>query len=223
MKKEKLKVLILNVGSCNGCDIEILDILRKKEFEQKLQITENFHEADLVLITGIVNLKTQKLIKKLKKKKEKTKILAVGSCAICGGAFQQSYNFFGPVDKFIIPDFYIPGCPPHPEKIIEAIRKTYHLNLFLKEKATKNFRGKIIYDPKKCIKCFSCVKNCPVSAIRFIRENNILFLEYFENRCIFCGTCEYVCPQKAIKLENKPQKIENNKNKLKFRFKKEEV
>jgi len=223
MKKKKLKILHLNVGSCNGCDIEILDVLRKQEAQEKIEITENINEIDLALITGIVNLKTQKLIKKLQNIKKDAKIIAVGSCAISGGVFQQSYNFFGPTNKFVAIDFYVPGCPPHPQKITEAINRAYNLDLKSKEKPTEKFRGKVIYDPSKCIKCFSCVRSCPASAIRFLRENNALYFEYFEDRCIFCGTCEFVCPQGAIKLENKAQKIIKDKNQFIFRVKKEEI
>jgi NADH:ubiquinone oxidoreductase subunit B-like Fe-S oxidoreductase len=50
-------------------------------------------------------------------------VVAVGTCAISGGAFQGCYNVVGHVDKVIPVDAYIPGCPPRPEAIIDGVVK----------------------------------------------------------------------------------------------------
>jgi NADH:ubiquinone oxidoreductase subunit B-like Fe-S oxidoreductase len=50
-------------------------------------------------------------------------VVAVGSCAISGGAFQGCYNVVGHIDEVIPVNAYIPGCPPRPEAIIDGVVK----------------------------------------------------------------------------------------------------
>src|ERR1039457_2191129 len=45
----------------------------------------------------------------------------------------------------------------------------------------------------KCRKCFTCVRNCPVKAIK----GEIDYTEIIYERCIGCGKCVTNCPQKA--------------------------
>ena len=58
-------------------------------------------------------------------------VIAMGNCAISGGpfTFEGQYNIIEGVDKLIPVDIYIPGCPPRPEALFEAI-------LTLQEKIT---------------------------------------------------------------------------------------
>ncbi|AGT35657.1 NADH dehydrogenase subunit B [Thermofilum adornatum] len=56
-------------------------------------------------------------------------VIAMGACAIDGGLFYNSYNIVRPKD--ILPvEYYIPGCPPRPEAVAQAI-------IMLQEKVRK--------------------------------------------------------------------------------------
>ncbi len=48
-------------------------------------------------------------------------------------------------------------------------------------------------DKDACRKCYACVRNCPVKAIR-VRRN---YAEVIADRCIGCGKCVRVCSQNA--------------------------
>jgi NADH:ubiquinone oxidoreductase subunit B-like Fe-S oxidoreductase len=50
-------------------------------------------------------------------------VVAVGSCALTGGAFQGCYNVMGGIDQVIPVDAFIPGCAPRPEAIIDGVVK----------------------------------------------------------------------------------------------------
>jgi transcriptional regulator with PAS, ATPase and Fis domain/iron only hydrogenase large subunit-like protein len=57
----------------------------------------------------------------------------------------------------------------------------------------------IVTLPEKCRMCYSCVRSCPVKAIKV--ENN--FSEIIFDRCIGCGNCLSNCPQKAKLVTDK--------------------
>ncbi|MBV9462979.1 MAG: NADH-quinone oxidoreductase, partial [Verrucomicrobiae bacterium] len=47
--------------------------------------------------------------------------IAMGACAISGGPFKQGYNVLKGIDRFIPVDAHIPGCPPRPEALLNAL------------------------------------------------------------------------------------------------------
>jgi len=51
---------------------------------------------------------------------------------------------------------------------------------------------------EKCKRCYTCVRNCPVKAIRVKNEQ----AKVIEELCISCGTCVRVCNQKAKRIES---------------------
>jgi NADH:ubiquinone oxidoreductase subunit B-like Fe-S oxidoreductase len=80
--------------------------------------------ADILLVSGIINKQNEKRLRRIYEQMAKDKkVIAIGSCAITGGPFKDSYNFAGPVDKIVPVDIYVPGCPPRPEAIIHALLK----------------------------------------------------------------------------------------------------
>jgi NADH-quinone oxidoreductase B subunit len=115
-----------NSGSCNGCDIEILATLTPRydleRFGVKLQGSPR--HADVLICTGPVTLQSRDRLKRIYEQMPEPKfVVAVGTCAISGGAFQGCYNVVGHIDEVIPVNAYIPGCPPRPEAIIDGVVK----------------------------------------------------------------------------------------------------
>ncbi len=122
--KKSLFVFHLSTGSCNNCDIEILDCLTPRFDIERFGMTlvGSIRHADVLLITGIGNIKNAGRIKKLYHQMPKPGfVVAIGACACTGGIFREGYNMAGPIDRIIPVDVYIPGCPPKPEAMISGI------------------------------------------------------------------------------------------------------
>jgi NADH-quinone oxidoreductase subunit B len=47
-------------------------------------------------------------------------VISMGACASTGGVF-NNYALLQGVDKIVPVDVYVPGCPPRPEDLINAI------------------------------------------------------------------------------------------------------
>jgi NAD(P)H-quinone oxidoreductase subunit K len=82
-------------------------------------------QADLIITAGTVTMKMAPALVKLYEQMPEPKyVIAMGACTITGGMFStDSYTTVRGVDKLIPVDVYIPGCPPRPEAIIDAIVK----------------------------------------------------------------------------------------------------
>ncbi len=82
-------------------------------------------QADLLITAGTITMKMAPAVVRLYEQMPAPKyVIAMGACTITGGMFSvDSPTAVRGVDKLIPVDVYIPGCPPRPEAIIDAIVK----------------------------------------------------------------------------------------------------
>jgi len=119
-------VFHVSSGSCNNCDIELLDCLTPRFDVERFGIVlvGSIRHADAMLCTGSTNRLCVPRIKKLYDDMPKPGfVVAWGACGASRGLFKDSYNTGDPLDEIIPVDIYIPGCPPKPEAIIGGFVK----------------------------------------------------------------------------------------------------
>jgi NAD(P)H-quinone oxidoreductase subunit K len=82
-------------------------------------------QADLIIVAGTLTMKMAPALVRLYEEMPEPKyVIAMGACTITGGMFSaDSTTAVRGVDKLIPVDVYLPGCPPRPEAIMDAIIK----------------------------------------------------------------------------------------------------
>lgn len=79
-------------------------------------------QADLMIVAGTVTKKMAPQVVRLYNQMPEPKyVIAMGACAISGGPFKQGYNVLKGIDRYLPVDVHIPGCPPRPEALLDAL------------------------------------------------------------------------------------------------------
>ncbi len=125
VRSKSIHVCYVNVGSCNGCDIEVLAMLAPRyDIEQYgIYVHNNPREADVLLVTGAFTPQWEdKLLSIWNKIPEPKVAIAVGNCPISGCVFNRRGSYVDPpVSKHIPIAAEVPGCPPRPTELLNAI------------------------------------------------------------------------------------------------------
>ena len=82
-------------------------------------------QADLMIVAGRVTNKMAPVLRQIYDQMAEPRwVLAMGVCASSGGMF-NNYAVVQGVDHVVPVDMYLPGCPPRPEMLIDAILKLH--------------------------------------------------------------------------------------------------
>jgi NADH dehydrogenase I D subunit len=78
-------------------------------------------QSDLLMVMGTITDKMGPVLKKIYDQMPDPKwVVSMGACATSGG-FYRAYHVMQGIDEIIPVDVYIPGCPPSPEAVLQAV------------------------------------------------------------------------------------------------------
>lgn len=119
-----LAIRHVDAGSCNGCEHE-LTLLSSPYYDLQrfgLGIVASPRHADVLLVTGAV---TSRMLEPLRvayaAMPEPRRVAAVGDCSLGCNVLGTADAIVGPLDTVLPVDLRIPGCPPTPQVIAQAL------------------------------------------------------------------------------------------------------
>ena len=119
-----LHIREVDAGSCNGCEIEIVNLNSPVYDIERFGIhfVASPRHADMLLVTGPVTRNMELALRKTYDAMPGPRlVVAVGACGCSGGIFGVNYATRGGVDSVLPVDVYIPGCPPNPHALLQGI------------------------------------------------------------------------------------------------------
>jgi Ni,Fe-hydrogenase III small subunit len=119
-----LAIRHVDAGSCNGCEHELTLTTSPYTDLQRygLGIVASPRHADVLLITGAVTTRMREpLLIAYQAMPEPRHVAALGDCALGCNLLGTRDAIVGAVEGLLPVDLRIPGCPPRPEQIAEAL------------------------------------------------------------------------------------------------------
>jgi Ni,Fe-hydrogenase III small subunit len=119
-----LAIRHVDAGSCNACEHELTQTTSPYYDLQRhgLDIVASPRHADLLLITGPVTTRMRDaLVTAYDAMPEPRRVAALGNCALGCGVLGHPDEILGRVEDLFTVDLRIPGCPPTPLQIAEAL------------------------------------------------------------------------------------------------------
>ena len=112
---------------CTGCGAIELPPAMTSRFDMErlgIQPMVTPRQADILLITGYVSIKTLKRVILTYEQMGSPKyVIGICSCTVNGGMYWQSYATAKKLDEYMPVDLYIAGCMPRPEAVMEGMQQ----------------------------------------------------------------------------------------------------
>jgi Ni,Fe-hydrogenase III small subunit/ferredoxin len=135
--RRSLHIRHVDAGSCNGCESELQALNNPFYNLHRFGIffTPSPRFADLLLVTGPVTYTMREPLRRTYEAMPEPRwVMACGTCAVSGGVAEGGYACGNGLEGMLPVDLYLPGCPPNPAAIIEAL-------LMFLDRAPQRVRG----------------------------------------------------------------------------------
>ena len=121
---KSLHIRQISAGGCAACELDfnVLGTLAWDMGRFGLKVTASPRHADALLVTGPVTDNMRLALQKSYEAMGEPKlVIACGACAISGGIYRSSDKCANGLEDILPVDLYVPGCPPHPATLLEAL------------------------------------------------------------------------------------------------------
>jgi Ni,Fe-hydrogenase III small subunit len=114
----------VDAGSCNGCEHELTAAANLYYDLQRhgLNVVASPRHADVLLVTGQITTRmADPLRRSYEAMPEPRMVVALGDCAAGCPELGDPAQLAGPLEEILPVDLRIPGCPPDPQQITDAL------------------------------------------------------------------------------------------------------
>jgi NADH-quinone oxidoreductase subunit B len=112
---------------CTGCGaVELPPVMTSRFDCERLGMgpMATPRQADILLITGYISVKTLKrVVRSYEQMPEPKYVIGFGSCPVNGGIYWDSYATINHLEKYIPVDLSIAGCMPRPQAVLDGFLK----------------------------------------------------------------------------------------------------